>query len=65
METDKIGTMKSVNTDMEDIKFMTVRVNLSRKEKEEAKKLARSKGMFFSGWLEQLIKRELEASSGK
>jgi len=64
VKTDKIGVMESVKTD-KTIKYMTVRVNLSRQEKDAAKKLARSQGYFFSGWIENLIRKELEAKDDK
>lgn len=64
MKTDKIRGMESVKTDKQ-IKYMTVRVNLTRQERDAAKKLARSKGYFFSGWLENLIRNELEAKNDK
>jgi hypothetical protein len=34
-------------------------VDISAKEKNEAKSLAKSKGMTFQGWLGQLIRNEL------
>lgn len=42
--------------------FITIKIDCSAEEKEKAKKLAKSKGMTFSGWLGQLIKRELTVS---
>ncbi len=37
-----------------------LRVAITDREKAEAKRLAKSKGMTFQGWMGQLIKRELE-----
>ncbi|MBQ3730007.1 MAG: hypothetical protein II903_10960 [Spirochaetales bacterium] len=33
---------------------------ITPEERDDAKKLAKSKGMTFQGWLGQLIRRELE-----
>lgn len=41
---------------------MQIRASISLKERDEANRLARSKGMTFQGWLGQLIKRELKAN---
>lgn len=37
-----------------------LRVAITDREKAAAKRLAKSKGMTFQGWMGQLIKRELE-----
>lgn len=37
-----------------------LRVDITDREKAAAKRLAKSKGMTFQGWMGQLIKRELE-----
>jgi len=37
-----------------------LRVDITDREKAAAKRLAKSKGMTFQGWVGQLIKRELE-----
>ena len=39
-----------------------LRVDITDREKAAAKRLAKSKGMTFQGWMGQLIKRELEES---
>lgn len=39
-----------------------LRVAITDREKAAAKRLAKSKGMTFQGWMGQLIKRELEES---
>lgn len=36
-----------------------LRANISQEEKESARKLAKSQGYTFQGWLGQIIKREL------
>ncbi|MFW5526610.1 MAG: hypothetical protein ACOCOW_06210 [Prevotella sp.] len=41
---------------------MQLRASISIAERDEANRLARSKGMTFQGWLGQLIKRELAKS---
>lgn len=38
----------------------SIRFRLSVEDRQEAKLLAKSKGMTFEGWIGQLIKRELE-----
>ena len=40
-----------------------VNISISVKEREEAKALAKSKGMTLQGWLGQLVKRELKNSA--
>lgn len=40
-----------------------LKVRITSEEKNQAKALAKSKGMTFSGWLGQLVKRELKSSS--
>ena len=42
-----------------------VAIDCSAEEKENAKRLAKSKGMTFQGWLGQLIKRELANSTSQ
>jgi len=49
----------------------SIKVDFTRQERDEAKALAKSKGMTFQGWLGQLVQRELknarlekEASNG-
>ena len=41
---------------------INTRIRISHEESEQAKSIARSKGMTFQGWLGQLIKRELAKS---
>ncbi len=41
---------------------MNIKVQIQKQEKEEAKYLAKTKGMTFQGWLGQLIKNELKKS---
>ena len=40
----------------------SIRFRLSAEDRQEAKLLAKSKGMTFEGWIGQLIKRELAKS---
>jgi len=42
--------------------YTTVKICISREERERAKAHAKSKGMTFQGLLGQLIKRELQSS---
>ena len=49
-----MNTRKSTST--------AIKVDFSRQERDEAKALAKSKGMTFQGWIGQLVKRELEAA---
>lgn len=35
------------------------RIDISREERAEARRIAKSKGMTFQGWLGQLVKREI------
>ena len=37
-----------------------IKVDFTPQERDEAKALAKSKGMTFQGWLGQLVKRELK-----
>ena len=43
--------------------YEQLKAAVTREEIIKAKKVAKSKGMTFQGWLGQLIKRELEFSS--
>lgn len=40
-------------------RFCNCQIAISPKERGEAKRLAKSKGMTFQGWLGQLVKREI------
>lgn len=42
---------------------ISVFIALSQMERDEAKALAKSKGMTFQGWLGNLVKKELEAQN--
>lgn len=53
--------MKSLCKDQ----FQKLTVMLNEEEKDQAKALAKSKGMTFQGWLGQLIKRELKAAESE
>ena len=45
---------------------INVKVDFTRQEKDAAKKLAKSQGMTFQGWLAKLIRDALkEATNGK
>ena len=39
-----------------------IKVDFSRQERDEAKRLAKSKGMTFQGWIGQLVRKELAAA---
>ena len=43
--------------------YQKLTVQISLDERERAKKLAKSKGMSFMGWLGQLVKNELATST--
>ena len=53
--------MKSTKTNITRTQSASLlRVAITDREKAAAKRLAKSKGMTFQGWMGQLIKRELE-----
>ena len=41
--------------------YQKLTVQISSEEREQAKKLAKNKGMTYAGWLGQLVKKELTA----
>lgn len=43
--------------------IMTLQVQISPEEKETAKKIAKSKGMLFSGYIGQLIRKDILENS--
>ena len=43
----------------------TVKINVSKEERERAKSIAKSRGMTFQGFLGQLIKNELKRSEAE
>lgn len=43
-------------------KTTLIKASITSTERDAAKALAKSKGMTFSGWLGQLVKRELKAN---
>lgn len=54
-------TMKSLYSDH----YQKLTVQITLEEREQAKKLAKSKGMSFMGWLGQLVKNELATSTAE
>lgn len=52
--------MKSLYSDQ----YQKLTVQISLEERELSKKLAKTKGMTYAGWLGSLIKRELRDYSG-
>lgn len=44
-------------------RFTSIKVEISKEKKQQAKSYAKSKGMTFSGWLGQLIDRELQKAN--
>lgn len=42
--------------------YIQVKADISPEERDDARRLAKSKGMTFQGWMGQIIKRELASS---
>ncbi len=58
------GTKDNININ-NDVKNQILRAEISEAQRSQAKKLAKSKRMTFSGWLGLLIETELKSESNK
>ena len=62
-----IGVMKDIKVNIQNNDGVHLRANITQTQKLEARKIAKSKGMTFQGWLGQIIEREIanqEATHG-